>query len=561
MIFLTEQLQKTLFSNKKIAIKQKIISKKKQVFKTYTQEQEFLLPKNLNDFVAPGHIARLVSTIINRMDTSFITDTYKGGGTSAYDPKMLLKSWILAFTNKVYSSRMLAKNLRENLPFIWISGNQTPDFHTLNNFRLRLKNDIKKIFKQIVLYALEKGIIESKDVFVDHTKREANANKHKVIWKKQVEKQLAKIDQELDALFEYADKVNEEEDKIFVGKDLPEQERQKFDEEKVKEVIDKINNQIKNKEKSREKGKEQKEKIRRLKILQERKDSYEEKKEILSGRNSFSKTDHDAVAMMMKDKITIKPAYNEGIAVEHGFVLNYVISQNCGDAVSFIPLMEGVIDNLEKTPENTNSDGAYGSEENMAFLEQRGIHNYLKYNHFQKEKSKKWNETKFHFKDFIYNQEKDELTCKNGAVLKLEKVFSEKTTHGFIRQIKRYCTELGKCSTCSFREKCTNAKEARTIQVTWEGERLKKQAKINLESEKGKELRKRRGNEVESVFGDQKLNKDKKRYNLRGLFKVNLEAGLYYIAHNLRKIHTWKHPTSQKGLLSEKNNIQQCSFC
>ena len=78
--------------------------------------------------------------------------------------------------------------------------------------------------------------------------------------------------------------------------------------------------------------------------------------------------------------------------------------------------------------------------------------------------------------------------------------------------------------------------QARTLDVSWKGERLKHQARENLESEKGKELRKRRGNEVESVFGDEKLNKSKDRYLLRGLNKVNIEAGLYYISHNLRKI-------------------------
>ncbi|MBU0666470.1 MAG: hypothetical protein ABIC91_03555 [Nanoarchaeota archaeon] len=66
--------------------------------------------------------------------------------------------------------------------------------------------------------------------------------------------------------------------------------------------------------------------------------------------------------MMMKNKLTIKPAYNEGVAVENGFVLNYVVDDNRGDSVSFIPLMKGVIDNLGQTPKNTNSDSAYGNE-------------------------------------------------------------------------------------------------------------------------------------------------------------------------------------------------------
>ncbi len=60
----------------------------------------------------------------------------------------------------------------------------------------------------------------------------------------------------------------------------------------------------------------------------------------------------------------------------------------------------------------------------------------------------------------------------------------------------------------------------------------------NLQSKKGIELRKRHGNGVESVFGEVKLNKSKQRYLLQGIEKVNIKAVIYYITHNLRKIHT-----------------------
>jgi len=509
--------------------------KPKVIFKHYNQNQQFLLPKNINDFIGHGHIARLVSTIIDKMDIRFIINTYKGGGTSSYDPRMMLKSWILAFINRTYSCRLLAKNLRENLAFIWISGNQTPDFHTLNNFRLRLKDDIKKIFKQIVLYGLEAGIIEGKDVFVDHTKAEANANKHKMVWRKQVEKQSAKIDAELDELFKFIDEINEKEEKIFGNKDLPEQERNTFNDEKVKEIIEKINKNVKQEKTTREAGREQRKKVRRTKKLLVRKQSYKKKKEILNGRNSFSKTDPDAIAMMMKDKLTIRPGYNEGVAVENGFVLNYVIDDNCGDSVSFIPLMDGVIYNLEKIPENTNSDGAYGNEENHAYLEKKKIENFLKFNQYHKEKSRAWREKKIRFADFVYDKEKDEFTCPKNKKLSFLEERERKTKTGFNQKSKIYQVPENACVGCRFRKKCTKSK-TRSLQVSWNAERLKNVARENLNSDKGKELRKRRGNEVESVFGDQKLNKLKRRYHLRGLPKVKLEAGLYYISHNIRRI-------------------------
>lgn len=505
---------------------------KKVVFKSYCQNQQFLLPKNIDDFVIKGHIARLISTIIDSMDIQHIIKTYKGGGTSSYDPRMLLKSWILGFVYRIYSCRLLAKAVRENLPFIWIAGNQQPDFRTLNNFRLRLKDEIKKVFKEIVRYAIEEGIIEGKDVFIDHTKNEANSNKHKVVWKKQVENQLKKIDEELDDLFKYVDELNEEEGKIFGNKDLPEQERIGFDNKKVQEIIGKINERVKSKKITREKGREERKKIRRTKQLIERKKSYKEKKKILNGRNSYSRTDNDAVAMMMKDWISIKPAYNEGVAVENGFVLDYVISDNCGDSISFIPLMEGTIDNLGKVPENTHSDGAYGSEENMLYLKKIGINNFLKYNTYYREKKKKWKE-KNRLESLTYNKEKDEFICPSGIKLKFERIREEITKTGYKRKAKVYRSEKGHCNKCPFHKS-----KAKTLNISWKYERLKRQAKKNLESTKGIELRKKRGNELESVFGDKKLNKKKRRYHLRGLKKVNLEAGLYYIAHNIRKIQS-----------------------
>lgn len=546
--------QTILSSDEKIKIKNSR-KKRKVTFKPYSQKQEFLMPKNIDDFISDGHIARFISHIIDKMDIEFILNTYKGGGTSSYNPRMMLKCWILGFIYRIYSCRLLAKNTRENLAFIWISGNQTPDFRTLNNFRLRLKNDIKKIFKQIILYGIELGIIKGEDIFTDHTKNQANANRHRIIWKKQVKNQLKKIESELDELFKYIDEINEEEERIYGSKDLPEQERNNFDKEQVQKIINKINGDIKEGKISREDGREQRKKVRRVKELVERKERYETKKKILKERNSYSKNDHDAVAMMMKDKKIIRPAYNEGIAVENGIVLNYVISNNASDSVSFIPLMEGVIENLEKVPERVNGDGAYGNEENSMFLEEKEIENFLKYNTYHKEKSEAWMIKRIRRNDFLYDEKRDEFICKNGIRLGFIEERDVETATGYGKRVRRYKAEEGHCTSCLFRDKCTKS-QTRTLEVNWNTERLRRIMKKNLDSEKGKKIRKRRGNEVESVFGDQKLNKRKRRYHLRGMKKVNLEAGLYYISHNLRKMHVLVKNKEKKAGTDVNKNLQ-----
>ena len=531
-----EDSQTKLFSEDKIrTVKQK--RKRKVVFKPYSQNQQFLMPKNIDDFIVDGHIARFISQIVDEMDVDFILDTYQGGGTSSYNPRMMLKCWVLGFVYRIYSCRLLAKSTRENLAFIWISGNQTPDFRTLNNFRLRLTDDIKQIFKQIVLYGMELGIIKGEDVFVDHTKNQANANRYKVIWKKQVNNQLEKIDAELNELFRYIDEINENEEKTYGAKDLPEQERKGFDKTQVSQVIDKINKKVKEGNISKEEGKGQREKVGRAKELSERKESYENKKKIFGDRNSYSKTDTDAVAMMMKDKKIIRPAYNEGIMTENGIVLNYIIDDNASDSVSFIHLMKGTIDNLGKAPERINGDGAYGNEENSMFLEEKDIENFLKYNTYHNEKSQAWLDKKIRRNDFAYNEKNDEFTCKNGSVLSFVEESTDETATEYVKNTRKYSAGENGCNSCPFKDKCTKS-NARILEVNWNGERLRRIARENLDSDKGKELRKRRGNEVESVFGDQKMNNRKRHYQLRGMKKVNLEAGLYYISHNLRKIHS-----------------------
>lgn len=550
-------MQKTLFSgNEFIVINGTTPAKKKVIFKPYCTEQDLLLPKKVSDFVTPGHIACLLSDIIDKMDIEAIIETYKGGGTSSYNPRMLLKVWCLGFIYKTYTCRQLAKDLRENLVFMWMSGNQCPDFRTLNNFRLRLGKGIKVIFKEIVQYGISTGIIKGEDVFVDHTKKAANANKHKVVWRKQVEKQSKKIDEELDELFDYIDQLNKEEEKTFGDKDLPEQERTGFDQEQIKKIVDRVNEKMKSGKMLVEEGREAKKKVRRAKELVERKQEYENKKAILGKRKSYSKTDTDAIAMMMKDKLTIRPAYNEGIAVENGFVLGYVISDNCADNVSFKPLMNETIYHLGKRPENANGDSAYGTEDNYTYLEENGINNFLKYSAFHK--STKPNQ-KMQREDFTYDQTKDEFTCKNNIKLKLVNKVEETSTTGYTRTIHEYRAEPGHCTTCPFRPACTKS-EARYLEVSWNAERLKAQARENLESEKGIELRKRRGNEVESIFGDSKLNKGKQRYLLRGLKKVNIEAGLYYLAHNLRKIHVFLFQKKTKIELIKEEKLSPLKY-
>ena len=108
-------------------------------FLDYTPDQ-LQLPLSYGDIIPKDHLVRVVNTIVDELDLSTLYDRYPGGGRPAYHPQMMLKVMIFAYSQKTYSSRQIAKALRENINFIWLSGGNTPDFRTINRFRSDMKD-------------------------------------------------------------------------------------------------------------------------------------------------------------------------------------------------------------------------------------------------------------------------------------------------------------------------------------------------------------------------------------------------------------------------------------
>jgi transposase len=104
-------------------------------FKTYTMEQPGLPPPSLEELVPANHLVRVVNRVVEELDIAPLLAKYKGGGTSSYHPRMMLKVIVYAYTQKIYSSRKIKKALWENIGFMWISGGNKTDFHAINNFR------------------------------------------------------------------------------------------------------------------------------------------------------------------------------------------------------------------------------------------------------------------------------------------------------------------------------------------------------------------------------------------------------------------------------------------
>jgi len=136
---------------------------------------------------------RVVSSLVDHMDLDALLSSYDGGGASRYHPRLLLKVMLYAYLDGVRSSRRIAKALRENVHYMWLSDRQHPDFRTLNRFRTsHLKPTIEEVFVSLTALLVEAGRVTLSETFVDGTKIEAQANRYRFVWGKGVKTQKAR---------------------------------------------------------------------------------------------------------------------------------------------------------------------------------------------------------------------------------------------------------------------------------------------------------------------------------------------------------------------------------
>ena len=518
------------------------MNNKRVVFKAYTMKQPSLLPQSLEELIPEEHLVRVVNRVIEQIDLTPLLEKYKGGGTSSYHPEMMLKVLVYGYAEKVYSSRRIAKSLRENVNFMWISGGQTPDFRTINNFRsVVMKEAVRAVFGKVMELLVQEGYIKLENYFVDGTKIGANANPHKVVWAKKTKHYKEKLQEQIEQLLDKIEQTNAAEEQEYGDDDLEELGgRGELTAEKIRQKVGELNEILKN-----QAGKsEEQRKVKKIQKELPRLEKYEQQEKLLAGRNSYSCTDPDASSLRMKEdraaqKPLARPAYNVQIGTEGQFIVGYSVHQVAGDITCFIDHMERQEFLKQHPPQNLCADAGYGSEENYAYLEKRQIANFMKYNTFHQEqhpprKAEAIQQARFLSAHFPYDATRDEFTCPASHPLTYRETRPYKTSTGYLSQRRFY--ECEHCSTYPLKSQCTQARGNRRIQISFELQRYRQQARTHLLSEQGIALRKKRSIEPETVFGDIKYNRGFRRFSLRSLEKVDTEWGILSIAHNLRKL-------------------------
>jgi len=545
-------------------------------FKYYEQNQ-LMIPMEWKTLIPKEDVVFVLNDLIDNMNIDKLLETYSPIGCNSYSPKMMLKILMYGYIRKRYSSRQIADAVQSDIKFIWLSGGNKPTRNVINSFRKdKMKVIMEDVFVELLIVLEKKGYINTEEYFVDGTKIEANANKYTFVWKKAVEKYRAKLQEQVHELMKDIDDLNDEEDKLYPDKEIkPEDITPEELEEFAKRLSDKLNQGI-----EKEKSNEEKQKNKKTnKILNKinkdfkpRLEKYNEDLKIIGeNRNSYSKTDKDATFMHMKEDHMrngqLKPGYNIQVGSCNGFVVNWSTHQNRNDNGTLIPHFERYERFFSKLPNSTGADSGYGNQENYEYLKENHIKNYIKYPLFHKEQTKKFKSMKYNWQNMEYDEINDAFTCPEGKKLKYLNMKYEKTETGFVQEIRVY--ECSECSNCPHKSECTKAKGNRQIRFNKKLWQLKKVAKRNLLSKKGIEMRGKRAEYSEGIFGQIKWNMGFKRFLLRGLEKVDLEWGLLCFALNINRmnrkdIEKLKEVSMAKDiLLSKKHNrifIQKIQF-
>jgi transposase len=145
------------------------------------------LPPDIRDLIPPDHICYLVESFVDEIDFSEFEIKYAGSGHPAYHPRIMFKILIQSMLDRVRSSRSIARNVRENIVYMYLAEKLQPDFRTISDFRKENESMISELFKNTVKAANDLGVIGLEQLSIDGSKVKASASRKSAVAKNVLE--------------------------------------------------------------------------------------------------------------------------------------------------------------------------------------------------------------------------------------------------------------------------------------------------------------------------------------------------------------------------------------
>ncbi len=505
-------------------------------FKPYSYEQMLMIPVDLKSQLQPGTFEFALNQIVDEMDLSIFDGRFRNDetGAPAYDPAVMLKIVLFAYSRGMVSSREIERACRENVVFMALSADSHPHFTTIAEFISSMEDEIAPLFRNVLMVCAEEGLIGQQMFAIDGCKISSNCGKEWSGTRADFERKKAKLDKSIRVLLRKHRETDEGEGGTSGMR------------EKETEAIERLRAKVKKIEKWLEKG---------------------EDKMGRGGRPKQSNlTDNESAKMPSSHGVV--QGYN-GLAVvdsKHQVVVHAEAFGEGTEKQLLEPMLAGVLDNFGKIGERRDvletavvvADNGFHSEENVKMVLEAGIDAYLPDNQFRKRdpafatagryrrsvdrKKMKYRSRVRYFqvRDFTYDETKGKMICPAGKELYL------KNRNFRDHRGKSGISYMGKktdCRVCEVRAKCLRKPQTVARQVTLFHGRLADAPKTYIQrmierfdTALGRFLYSRRLGIAEPVFANichiRRLN----RFTLRGRIKVDIQWKLYTTVHNIVKL-------------------------
>jgi transposase len=447
------------------------------------RHQSSLLPPQIEDYVPVDHPVRVIDAFVDSLDMAelgFDRARTAVTGRRPYHPGDLLKLYIYAYLNQTSSTRRLEKECHRNLEVIWLLKQLAPDFKTIANFRKDNGGAIKNACRHFIVFCRQAGLVSGQLVAIDGSKFKAAASKDQAITRKQLEKQLSKLNDKIDG--------------YLARLDASEQESEaELDTSKVVEALAYLQSH-------------------RRQIQDELMGMVD------AGKAQICRTEPDA-KLMRSGREGMVVGYNAQNAVDaqHQLIVHHELTQSSTDNGQLEPIAKATREVLGHQLQTIVADAGYsngaqvseilGSGLEVAVPANRSVNNQGEGQYFQKS-------------DFRYLPQEDAYECPAGELLRHKTVSSRDRLHLYART---------GCSDCPLQSKCTKADRR------WVTRHFDEEAMSKAQNAATPERMVRRMATVEPTFATLKRLLNQGRFTCWGLASASSEYSLAVLSYNLMR--------------------------
>jgi len=454
------------------------------------REQGTLFPARLDDYVGEDNPVRAVDVFVDNLDLDklgFIRVQPLDIGRPGYDPRIMLKLYIYGYLNRVPSSRRLERECQRNIEVIWLTGQLTPDFKTIADFRKDNGKAIREVCRAFVALCRKLDLLSAASVAIDGSKFKAVNARDKNFTEAKMKRRLARIDESIARYLSQLETADRHGDAVPEAKVT-----------RLKSKIEKLQ-----------------EEIVRLNAINAEMMESEDKQ--------ISLTDPDARSMATSGKDTGIVGYNVQIAVDtqHHLIVAHEVTNVGTDRRQLSNMAEQARTEMDVEKLEAVADRGYYKSEEIKDCEDAGISVTLP----KPQNSGAKAEGRFGKQDFVYVAADDVYRCPAGERLTYRFSGVEKG-----KTIRRYWTSA--CKTCALKAQCTKGPERRIPR--WEHEAVLEKVQARLDHNPDA-MRVRRST-AEHPFGTIKCWMGATHFLMTTLPKVATEMALNVLAYNIKRV-------------------------